>query len=188
MNNYDFIATIISGVSELRQFDHKHLMAHDYSLPDDFFDWKNIFDYEFNYSDMIITAWNYDKQFLQIDIDTNAFFFNSSNTSPIEISTGEGSVMFYSIEQEKILLKNLNEPGISYDPNEFLTDETNFQGSTLVNIPDAESLQQMLKIAEEMKHNHYKLRTNISFDAWQKLPIDEFFDVCSWRMNQDYDY
>lgn len=183
MTNWNFVEAIISGMGELSQFVHNH----DSSLPDDYFDWKNIHHYEFNYNDMILTVWNYDKQFLQIDIDTNAFFFNSG-ISPIQISTGDRTIMFYSIEMQKIVLSNLDEPGVLYDPNDYMTEEANFQGSTLMDIPDTQTLSQMMDILENMKTNCYKLRTNISFDQWQNLPIGEYFDVCKERMSPDYDY
>lgn len=186
MTNFNFIDAIINGMSELRRFNSIVMDEHDCSIPDDYFDWQNIHHYEFNYSDMILTMWNYDNQFLQIDIDTNAFFFNSA--PPIQLSTGEGTIMFYSVEREKMLLENIHEPNVYYDPEHYLSEETNFQGSTLVNIPDAHTLSQMLSIAEHMKTNYYKLRTDIPFDKWQNLPIGEYFDVCSERMSPDYDY
>lgn len=186
MTNLNFIESIIDGISELKQFDHSVLMKHDCSLPDDYFDWNNIHNYEFNYSDMILTMWNDDAQFLQIDIDTNAFFFNTAH--PVQLSTGEGTIMFYSVEQEKMLLENSYEPTVYYDPCQFMSEETNFQGSTLVNIPDSVTLIHMWDIAEHMRTNYYKLRTNIPFENWQKLPVGEYFDVCSQRMNSDYEY
>lgn len=187
MTNFNFIDAIINGMSELRRFNSTVMDEHDCSIPDDYFDWKNIHHYEFNYNDMILTVWNYDKQFLQIDIDTNAFFFNSG-ISPIQISTGEGTIMFYSIEKEQFLLMNQNEPEVLYDPCQFMSEETNFQGSTIVDIPDAETLIQMWDIVYHMQTNYYKIRTNIPFDKWQNLPIGEYFDVCKERMSPDYDY
>ena len=187
MTNMNFIDAIISGMGDLRQFDFNTLMEHDCSLPNDYFDWQNIHHYEFNYSDMILTVWNYDKQFLQIDIDTNAFFFNSG-LSPIQLSTGDGTIMFYSIEQDKMVLMNIGKPDVFYDPEEYMTEATNFQGSTIMDIPDAQTLSQMWNILDNMKNNHYKLRTNIQFDKWQNLPIGEYFDVCKERMSSDYDY
>lgn len=187
MTNMNFIDAIISGMGDLRQFDFNTLMEHDCSLPNDYFDWQNIHHYEFNYSDMILTVTNYEKQFLQIDIDTNAFFFNS-DSSPIQISTGEGTIMFYSIEKDQLLLINLNDPEVLYDPCQFMSEETNFQGTTIVDIPDALPLIEMWDIGYHMKTNCYKLRTNIPFDKWQNLPIGEYFDVCKERMSPDYDY
>lgn len=188
MNNWNFVEEIISGMGKLRSFDLRNLVRHDSSLPDDWFDWETIHGYDFNYSDMTLTMRNPSRQYIQIDIDTNAFFFNATSFSAIQMSTGPGTELFLQMPEEQFMLRNRNNLDELFDPQDYITDETNFQGSTILDIPDSNTIIQMCSIAEFMKTNRYKIRTNVPYELWQKFPIGEYFDVCSERMGEDYEY
>lgn len=181
MKNMQLIQYVLDNLYELETFSREYFGKFDHTLSGDYFNYITD-DVSFSFEDMVLRVFVRDKnQYLQIDIDTNAFWFNFS-TPPVLITTGEGTYLYYQNEKHRFRLRNVSNLDVNYDPKDYLTDETNFQGSTIMSIPDVDTLTEICEVGEYMLENTYKLRSTIPFELWNQIPFEQYFDSCSYSM------
>lgn len=175
------IQYVLDNLYELETFSREYFDKFDYTLSGDYFNYIAD-DVSFSFEDMVLRVFVRDKnQYLQIDIDTNAFWFNFS-TPPVLITTGAGTYLYYQNEKHRFRLRNVSNLDVNYDPKDYLTDETNFQGSTIMSIPGVDTLTEICEVGEYMLENTYKLRSTIPFELWNQIPFEQYFDSCSYSM------